>query len=166
MVLRVLSVASEAVPLVKTGGLADVAGALPAAVAPHGVEMTTLLPGYPAVMAAMGKARSIHKWESLLGKPARLLAGKIGEHKLLVLDAPAFFAREGGPYGDARGKDWPDNWHRFAAFGRAAADCASRHGEGPHIRSAPRARLAGGDGARLPAPRQPRAAHACGDDDP
>ncbi|QZH76020.1 MAG: glycogen synthase GlgA [Erythrobacter sp.] len=123
--IRVLSVASEAVPLVKTGGLADVAGALPAAVAPHGVEMTTLLPGYPAVMAALGKARSVHKWESLLGKPARLLAGKIGDHKLLVLDAPAFFAREGGPYGDASGKDWPDNWHRFAAFGRAAGDLAS-----------------------------------------
>ena len=45
MTLKVLSVASEAVPLIKTGGLADVAGALPAAVAPHGIEMTTLLPG-------------------------------------------------------------------------------------------------------------------------
>lgn len=47
MRLKVLSVASEAVPLVKTGGLADVVGALPAALAGHGVEMTTLLPGYP-----------------------------------------------------------------------------------------------------------------------
>ena len=52
--LRVLSVASEAVPLVKTGGLGDVAGALPGAVAPHGIAMTTLIPGYPAVMAALG----------------------------------------------------------------------------------------------------------------
>ena len=51
--LNVLSVASEAVPLVKTGGLADVAGALPAALAPHGVSLTTLLPGFPAVMAAV-----------------------------------------------------------------------------------------------------------------
>ena len=50
---RVLSVASECVPLVKTGGLADVAGALPAAVAPHGIAMTTLLPGFPSVMAAV-----------------------------------------------------------------------------------------------------------------
>lgn len=124
MTLRVLSVASEAVPLVKTGGLADVAGALPDAVAPHGVAMTTLLPGYPAVLAAIGKARSVHTWLSLLGEPARLLSARLGEHPLLVLDAPGFFARGGGPYGEPSGKDWPDNWRRFAAFGRAAADIA------------------------------------------
>ncbi|MEF9601895.1 glycogen/starch synthase, partial [Paracoccus sp. PXZ] len=47
---RVLSVASECVPLVKTGGLADVAGALPAALTGHGVGMRVLLPGYPAVL--------------------------------------------------------------------------------------------------------------------
>ena len=125
MALSVLSVASEAVPLVKTGGLADVAGALPDAVAPHGVEMTTLVPGYPDVARRIGKVRTVHKWDSLLGEPARLLAGKIGPHKLLVLDCPAFFAREGGPYGDAKGRDWDDNWRRFAALGRAAADVAS-----------------------------------------
>ena len=130
MPLKVLSVASEAVPLVKTGGLADVAGALPAAVAPHGVEMTTLLPFYPAVQAATGKLKVLHEWDSLLGHPARLLSGKLGGsgktgHKLLLLDCPAMFARDGGPYGDAGGKDWADNWHRFAAFGRAAADLAT-----------------------------------------
>jgi len=54
--IRVLSVASEAVPFVKTGGLADVAGALPAAVAPHGVVMTTLLPGYPGVLSRLALA--------------------------------------------------------------------------------------------------------------
>ncbi len=124
MVLRVLSVASEAVPLVKTGGLADVAGALPAALAPHGVLVTTLLPGYPAVMKALGKARVLNSYDALLGEPARLLAGKLGEHPLIVLDAPAFYAREGSPYADPAGKDWADNWRRFAALGRAAADLA------------------------------------------
>ena len=140
--LRVLSVASEAVPLVKTGGLADVVGALPGAVAPHGVAMTTLIPGYPAVMAALGlcgpdkgisrkgagKAKSaaklLHQWHSLLGEPARLLGASVGGHPLLVLDAPALYHRDGGPYGDALGRDWPDNWRRFAALGRAAADIA------------------------------------------
>ncbi|KLE34958.1 glycogen synthase GlgA [Aurantiacibacter luteus] len=125
MTLRVLSVASEAVPLVKTGGLADVAGALPAALAPHGVDMTTLLPGYPAVGKALRRARKLHEWPALLGHPARLLAGRIGEHPLLVLDCPRLFAREGGPYGDPSGTDWADNWLRFAAFSRAAADVAS-----------------------------------------
>jgi starch synthase len=122
MKLKVLSVASEAAPLVKTGGLADVAGALPAALAEQGVEVTTLLPGYPAVLAKLGKTRAVHKWDALLGTPARLLAGKLAEHPLLVLDAPALFGREGGPYADASGRDWDDNWRRFAAFARAAAD--------------------------------------------
>lgn len=125
MSLSVLSVASEAVPLVKTGGLADVVGALPEALAAHDVAMTTLLPGYPAVIATLGKKpKVLHKWESLLGEPARLLAGKLGAHPLLVLDAPGLFARDGGLYGDATGRDWGDNWKRFAAFGRAAADLA------------------------------------------
>ncbi len=124
MALNVLSVASEAVPLVKTGGLADVVGALPAAVAPYGVAMTTLVPGYPSVMAAIGKARTIHRYDNLLGQPARLVAAKLGEHPLIVLDAPNFFARDGGPYAGPDGKDWADNWRRFAALGRAAADLA------------------------------------------
>ena len=135
MTLKVLSVASEAVPLIKTGGLADVAGALPSALAPHGAGVTTLLPGYPAVMAKAvsgpGKLRTVHRWDALLGKPARLLAGKLGEHPLLVLDAPGYFARDGGPYGDAQGADWPDNGQRFAAFGRAAADVAGGAVKGP-----------------------------------
>jgi starch synthase len=125
MTIKVLSVASEAVPLVKTGGLADVAGALPAAVAPHGVEMTTFLPGYPAVTKALSRPRALHSWDNLLGEKARLVSGKIDGRPLLVLDAPAFFLREGNPYVDASGRDWGDNWRRFAAFGRAAADIAS-----------------------------------------
>ena len=125
MTIRVLSVASEAVPLVKTGGLADVAGALPAAVAPHGIEMTTLLPGYPSVMHAIGKGRTMHAYPDLLGEPARLIAGKLSANRLIVLDAPAYFARESGPYADPSGRDWADNWRRFAAFGRAAADLAA-----------------------------------------
>lgn len=124
MTLSVLSVASEAVPLVKTGGLADVAGALPAALAPHGITLTTLLPGYPAVMAGLKRGKTLHHYDSLLGQPARLVAGKLGEHPLIVLDAPGFFARDGGPYSDPGGKDWDDNWRRFAALGRAAADLA------------------------------------------
>ncbi|MFM5885133.1 MAG: glycogen synthase GlgA [Novosphingobium sp.] len=124
MSLRVLSVASEAVPLVKTGGLADVAGALPAALAPHGALLTTILPGYPAVLTALKRAKAVHAWPDLLGEEARLLAGKIAGHPLLVLDAPHLFQRDGSPYGDAQGRDWEDNWRRFAAFGRAAADVA------------------------------------------
>ena len=123
--MQVLSVASEAYPLVKTGGLADVVGALPAALAPHGVTVTTLLPGYHPVMAAVDGRRALHRWADLLGTPARLLSGTIAGHRLLVLDAPALFARDGGPYADAAGRDWDDNWRRFAALARAAADLGS-----------------------------------------
>ncbi|WP_353216197.1 glycogen synthase GlgA [Sandarakinorhabdus sp.] len=125
MPINVLSVASEAVPLIKTGGLADVAGALPAALLAHGAAVTSLLPGYPAVLAAIGAARTVHVWDALLGQPARLLSAKLGSTDLLVLDAPGYFARPGGPYTDAAGQDWDDNWRRFAALGRAAADIAS-----------------------------------------
>ncbi len=124
MTLKVLSVTSEAAPLIKTGGLADVAGALPAALAPHGVAVTTLVPGYPKVLSSLGKVRAAHKWDDLLGTPARLVKGTLGASPLLVLDAPALFGREGGPYADAAGRDWDDNWRRFAALARAAADLA------------------------------------------
>ena len=116
--LAVLSVASEAFPLVKTGGLADVVGALPAALAAHGVATTTLLPGYPALAAATRNAGTVHHWDDLLGCEARLIAGQIAGQPLLVLDAPALFARPGGLY------DHPDDWRRFAARARAAADLA------------------------------------------
>ena len=125
MTLTTLSVASEAYPLVKTGGLADVVGALPAALAPHGVQTTTLLPGYPAVLKAAKRAKPVHHWAELLGVEARLLKAQVAGVDLLILDAPLLYAREGGLYGDPTGKDWPDNWRRFAALARAAADLAS-----------------------------------------
>lgn len=136
MGLRVLSLASEAVPFIKTGGLADVAGALPAAVAPHGVVMTTMLPGYPSVMARLGQGvkgrgkgpKVLHTWEQIFGHPARLLGGTLDGREdgpaLLVFDCPGLFERDGGPYGDAAGRDWADNGLRFATFARAAADVA------------------------------------------
>ncbi len=124
MPLNVLSVAAEAVPLIKTGGLADVVGALPAAVAPHGIALTTLLPGFPAVMQAVKRGKVLHAYDDLLGQPARIIAGKLSGHPLIVLDAPGFYAREGSPYSDSGGEDWSDNWRRFAALGRVAADLA------------------------------------------
>jgi starch synthase len=122
--LSVLSVASEIYPLIKTGGLADVAGALPGALARENVAIRTLLPGYPSVLAKLESAEPVHAYASLLGAPARLLAARAAELELFVLDAPQFFDRPGSPYLDATGRDWPDNALRFAALSRAAADLA------------------------------------------
>lgn len=119
--LKVLSVASEAYPLVKTGGLADVVGALPAALALKGVEMRTLIPGYSKVMAALAPAKSVLELPSLYGGPARVLSGHAGGLQLYVIDAPHLFVRDGGIYGDATGKDWSDNWMRFAALSQVAS---------------------------------------------
>ena len=63
--IEVLSVASEAYPLIKTGGLADVTGALPAALAAHDVRVRTLLPGYPAVMGALEDAHVLHEFRAV-----------------------------------------------------------------------------------------------------
>ncbi len=123
--MHALSVASEAYPLVMTGGLADVVGALPAALAPHGVQTTTLLPGYPAVLEAAKRAKTVHQWPKLLGVEARILRADVAGLSLLILDAPTLYTRDGGLYAGPTGDDWPDNWRRFAALARAAADLAS-----------------------------------------
>ncbi len=120
--IKVLAVASEVFPLVKTGGLADVVGALPAALKPHHVEMRVLVPGYPAIMAALMKSVPLHHYARLFDGKATLLAGTAAGLDLIVLDAPHLFDRQGNPYLAPGGGDWPDNWKRFAALGQVAAD--------------------------------------------
>lgn len=115
----VLSVASEAYPLIKTGGLADVAGALPAALAREGFAARTLLPGYPAVLRRLEGGEVAAELPDLFGGPARLLSGRAGELEVLAIEAPHLYGREGNPYAGPEG-DWPDNAQRFAALGRVA----------------------------------------------
>src|ERR1700729_3110284 len=118
--VKVLSVASEVFPLIKTGGLADVAGALPAALAREDVEIRTLVPGYPAVMAKLAAAQPAHIYDDLFGGPARILSGKVAGLALFAVDAPHLYNRPGNPYLGANGLDWPDNAQRFAALARVA----------------------------------------------
>ena len=122
--MRVLALASELYPLVKTGGLADVAGALPLALAKEKVEARTLIPGYPAVMSKLEAARAVHRYEDFYGGPARILRAKAGALQLYVLDAAHLYNRPGAIYQGPDGADWPDNAVRYAAFARAGADIA------------------------------------------
>jgi starch synthase len=118
---KALSVASEIFPLVKTGGLADVAGALPAALEAEQVTMRTLLPGYRPVLAALKKAEPVAQFEDLFGGAARLLAGRAGALDLFALDAPHLYDRDGGPYAGPDGRDFDDNAFRFAALAKIGA---------------------------------------------
>ena len=120
--IEVLSVASEIYPLVKTGGLADVAGALPAALAGSGVTMRTLVPGYPAVLGKLKGGREVATFEDLFGVTGRLIAGRVEGLDLIVLDAPALYDRPGNPYMGPEGWDWPDNWKRYAALSWVASE--------------------------------------------
>lgn len=122
--VRLLSVSAEMFPFVKTGGLGDVTGSLPHALAPYGVKVTTLLPGYPAVMAALQERRKLAYRPDILGHAATLWSGRARGLDLLVFDAPSLFDRPGNPYLCPDGQDWPDNGIRFAAFSRMAADIA------------------------------------------
>jgi len=96
--LEILSVASEIYPLIKTGGLADVVGALPSALQREGITVRTLVPGYPAVLNALEAAERLHDFDNLFGGEARLLAARASGLDLIVLDAPHLFQRRGSPY--------------------------------------------------------------------
>ena len=128
MAFEVLAVASEAYPLVKTGGLADAAGALPAALMAEGIAVRTLIPGYRQVMRALEAPRVVMDLPGLFGGAARLLAARQGGLDLVVLDAPHLYDRPGGPYVTPGGGEWGDNALRFAALGRAGAMLAQHLG--------------------------------------
>ena len=123
--MKVLSVASECVPFVKTGGLADVAGALPGALAPLDVEVRVLMPGYPAMKAALPEDAEARPLERLPGGRARLVSARAAGIDVMVLDSPRLFDRPGNPYLGPDGRDWPDNHLRYGAFCRAAARIAT-----------------------------------------
>ncbi|MGI8394540.1 glycogen synthase GlgA [Leucobacter sp. W1038] len=120
---RILSVASECAPLVKTGGLADVVGALPGALQPLGWRTRILMPAYPGLIERVGKTRRIWRDDDLFGGPAVIHYGTYQGLDLLLLDAPHLFDRPGDPYSDG-GQEYPDNHVRFAALSWVAARLA------------------------------------------
>lgn len=117
---KVLSVASECVPLIKTGGLADVVGALPAALAPFGWEMRVILPAYRALRSRLGDMAEVWQEPDLFGGTGTVYFGKVEGLDIYLLDAPHLYDREGGPY-SADGRDFADNAQRFAALSWVAA---------------------------------------------
>ncbi|MBS1190777.1 MAG: glycogen synthase (ADP-glucose) [Rhodocyclaceae bacterium] len=127
--LSILFAASEMAPWVKTGGLGDVAAALPAALAKAQQDIRVLLPCYPALRAAFPAAKEVALLPALapLLPPARLLAADADGLPLLLVDCPQLYDRPGNPYVDTHGRDWTDNGLRFGLLSRVAALLGQSH---------------------------------------
>ena len=126
--MRILHVAAEIYPLVKTGGLADAVAALPPALVRRDHDVRVLLPGFPGILEGMQKLKPILRVGPVFGAAVvTLCRGLLPDSGLpaYVIDAPFLFRREGNPYVGPDGQDWSDNHRRFALLGWAAAHLAS-----------------------------------------
>jgi len=126
--MKVLHVAAEIFPLVKTGGLADVVGALPQALIEAGAEARLLLPGLPAISDAVLHQTTLYEFGPLFG--AGRIALRLGRMPYshvptYVVEAPYLYRRPGGPYQTNDGSEWGDNLQRFALLGWVGAHLAA-----------------------------------------
>jgi starch synthase len=127
MAIRALYVTSEAYPLAKTGGLADVSAALPAALRELGIDIRLILPAYPQALARAPYLKAVAHLGEVPGcGDGRLLETVLPSTEVpaWLVDRPNLYNRDGGLYQSAEGSDWPDNASRFAALNAAAATIA------------------------------------------
>ncbi len=120
--LKILFVAAEMAPLVKVGGLGDVVGALPAALAARGHDARVLLPAYDPAMTR--KARVITLLPDGSGRLLEYRASTVPV-PVWLLETPGFLRRGGRPYLTRAGTPWADDPLQFGRLGRVAADIAS-----------------------------------------
>ncbi|NMP28417.1 glycogen synthase GlgA [Rahnella sp. SAP-1] len=111
--MQVLHVCSELFPLLKTGGLADVAGALPAAQIAEGADVRVLIPAFPDVKKGIGDTQLIGSLDTFAGH-VDLLYGVFQGVGIYLIDTPGLYDRPGSPYHDQSSHAYPDNHLRFA----------------------------------------------------
>ncbi|NIF49717.1 glycogen synthase GlgA [Enterobacter sp. Ap-1006] len=121
--MQVLHVCSEMFPLLKTGGLADVLGALPAAQIAGGVDTRVLLPAFPDVRRGIEDIQVVAHRQTFAG-PMRLLYGHYNGVSIYLIDAPHLYERPGSPYHDTNQFAYQDNVLRFALLGWVGAEIA------------------------------------------
>ncbi len=135
--MRILFVISEASPLAKTGGLADVAGALPKALARLGHDVRLIMPRYRLLGGgSLELRRVVDNTPIQVGVFARntsLLETKLpgSDVPVYLVDAPEWFDRD-GLYQD-RGVDYPDNLERFSGFVQAVLKLMPQAGWQPEL---------------------------------
>jgi len=124
--LRILFAASEAHPLIKTGGLADVAGSLPRALTGLKQQVRLVLPAYGALLARIDRPREVAAF-TVGDQAVRLLATTLPGSRVTtwLVDCPALFDRPGNPYLGPDGQPWPDNALRFMRFAEAVVRIAN-----------------------------------------
>ena len=117
---RVLFCASEVYPLIKTGGLADVAGSLPHALSKSGHDVRIVLPAYHDVMHKLKHPPKVLVETRVQQYAIRICQTTLPGTRVTVwlIDCPELFERPGNPYHDEQGQPWPDNAQRFALFCR------------------------------------------------
>ncbi|MDB5894582.1 MAG: hypothetical protein JWQ88_2113 [Rhodoferax sp.] len=126
--MKILQVAAEIFPFVKTGGLADVLGALPQALIAEGADVRLVLPGLPAILAGLESPVVVCETGAVFGAAKVTLRRGILKGSgvpAYVVDAPYLYRRTGNPYQAADGSEWPDNAQRFALLGWVAAHIAA-----------------------------------------
>lgn len=123
---KILFAASEAYPLIKTGGLGDVAGSLPAALKALKHDVRIIMPAYRESLRKLKGLELVSVTLEGVPPSVRLLEGRFPgtSVKLLLVDSPPHFDRDGGPYLDDEGDDWLDNPERFAIFAKAVTAVA------------------------------------------
>lgn len=127
--MRITFAASEGVPYSKTGGLADVIGALPRAIAAQGHEVSVFLPRYKHTRLQQERIAIPNltiPFRDFLLFPQILDGGKHDGVQFYFVDHPEFTFRD-GIYGDAGG-DYGDNAERFSMFCRAVIESSKRLG--------------------------------------
>lgn len=126
--MKVLHAAAEIFPLVKTGGLADVVGALPQALIEQGADVRLVLPGLPAILKGVEKQEVVCELGAMFGAGrVTLRLGRLAHSGVAayVIDAPYLYQRAGNPYHGPDGDEWPDNLQRFGLLGWVAAHLAA-----------------------------------------